>query len=228
MKRAILALAILLCAVAPARADDHYGIGPIKAAMSYDEVRAATPGVVWKNLPLRGIGAEQAFILGGVAFDVQYVQEPWDRYRILAYHAAPLTDVAGCRQQYEQVAAAAQASLGNLQAPPPFADSEIGFQAKQEEIRSVAVRHCLCAMWTQANPKAIGPSKQAPAGKTALPRSTSTPRCMQPLPTSRPPACSASRSANMRGGRARAQSRSILWSFSRYPTSAACITASTA
>jgi hypothetical protein len=216
MKRAILALAILLCAVAPARADDHYGIGPIKAAMSYDEVRAATPGVVWKNLPLRGIGAEQAFILGGVAFDVQYVQEPWDRYRILAYHAAPLTDVAGCRQQYEQVAAAAQASLGNLQAPPPFADSEIGFQAKQEEIKigggsALLVRHV-----DPSKPESDWPFEASASWKDGV-TTVNVNAEVHAASADKPAACVQ-----------RAQSRSILWSFSRYPTSAACITASTA
>ena len=134
MKRAILFLTVLLAANA-ARADDQYAIGPIKTGMTYDEVRAATPGVVWKALPFRGIFADNAFALGGLKFGAQYIPEPWDRFHILASHAAPLTDVASCRSDYEKVANAVQASLGDFRAPPPFAPSEIGFQAQQSEVK---------------------------------------------------------------------------------------------
>ncbi|HEY4125314.1 MAG TPA: hypothetical protein VGM36_11920 [Rhizomicrobium sp.] len=145
MKRAIVFLAVMLAANA-AQADDEYAIGPIKTGMTYDEVRAATPGVTWKALPFRGIWADNAFRLGGLMFGAQYIPEPWDRFHIIASHAAPLTDIASCRADYEKVTNAVQATLGNLQAPPQFAPSEIGFQAQQEEVKigggsALLIRH---------------------------------------------------------------------------------------
>lgn len=145
MKRAIVFLAMLLGATAAA-ADDQKAIGPIKTGMSYDEVRAATPGAVWKAMPFRGIAAENAFALGGLWFGAQYIPEPWDRFHIFASHAAALTDVASCRADYEKVASAIQSANGDMQAPPEFAPSEIGFQAKQEEINvgggtALLIRH---------------------------------------------------------------------------------------
>ncbi len=134
MKRAIFFLAVLFAAGA-AQADDQYAIGPIKTGMSYDEVRAATPGVTWKALPFRGIFADNAFRLGGLSFGAQYIPEPWDRFHILASHAAPLSDIASCRADYEKVADAVQSSLGSMQAPPEFAPSEVGFQAQQSEVK---------------------------------------------------------------------------------------------
>ncbi len=134
MKRAIVFLAVLFAAGA-AQADDQYAIGPIKTGMTYDQVRAATPGVVWKALPFRGIVADNAFRLGGLMFGAQYVPEPWDRFHIMASHALPLTDIASCRADYEKVAGAVQASLGDLRAPPEFAPFEIGFQAQQSEVK---------------------------------------------------------------------------------------------
>lgn len=134
MKRAIFVLAVIL-SVTAAQAADEIAIGPIKTGMTYDEVRAATPGAVWKPMPFRGIAAENAFTLGGLAFGAQYIPEPWDRYHILASHASTLTDVESCRADYEKAANAVQAAIGDMKAPPEFAPSEIGFQAKQQEVK---------------------------------------------------------------------------------------------
>jgi hypothetical protein len=134
MKRAFVFLAAILSATA-AQAADEVAIGPIKTGMTYDEVRAATPGAVWKPMPFRGIAAENAFSLGGLPFGAQYIPEPWDRYHILASHASTLTDVASCRADYEKAANALQAAIGDMRAPPEFAPSEIGFQAKQQEVK---------------------------------------------------------------------------------------------
>lgn len=134
MKRAILVLTAIGFVTA-AQAADQIAIGPVKTGMTYDEVRAATPGAVWKPLPFRGIAAENAFTLAGLTFGAQYIPEPWDRYHILASHASTLTDIQSCRADYEKVANAVQASIGDMKAPPEFAPSEIGFQAKQAEVK---------------------------------------------------------------------------------------------
>jgi hypothetical protein len=134
MKRAIVFLAAMLSATM-AQAADEVAVGPIKTGMTYDEVRAATPGAVWKPMPFRGIAAENAFTLGGLTFGAQYIPEPWDRYHILASHASTLTDVQSCRADYEKVANAVQDAIGDMKAPPHFAPSEIGFQARQEEVK---------------------------------------------------------------------------------------------
>jgi hypothetical protein len=133
MKHAIVFLAAMLSAAA-AQAADEISVGPIKTGMTYDEVRAATPGAVWKSLPFRGIESDKAFTLGGLTFGAQYIPEPWDRYHIMASHASIFTDVPSCRADYEKVTNAVQSSVGDMQAPPPFAPSEIGFQAKQQEV----------------------------------------------------------------------------------------------
>lgn len=134
MKRAIVFLAAVM-SITAAEAADEVAIGPIKTGMTYDEVRAATPGAVWKPMPFRGIAADNAFTLGGLTFGAQYIPEPWDRYHILASHASTLTDAQSCRADYEKVANAVQASIGDMKAPPEFAPSEIGFQAKQQEVK---------------------------------------------------------------------------------------------
>lgn len=134
MKRAIFVLAAIV-SVTAAQAADEIAIGPIRTGMSYDEVRAATPGAVWKPMPFRGIAAENAFTLGGLNFGAQYIPEPWDRYHILASHASTLTDVQSCRADYEKAANAVQAAIGDMKAPPEFAPSEVGFQARQQEVK---------------------------------------------------------------------------------------------
>lgn len=134
MKRAIVFLAAVLSATV-AQAADEVAVGPIKTGMTYDEVRAATPGAVWKPMPFRGIAAENAFTLGGLSFGAQYIPEPWDRYHILASHASTLASVASCRADYEKAANAVQAAIGDMKAPPEFAPSEIGFQATQKEVK---------------------------------------------------------------------------------------------
>lgn len=134
MKRAIFVLATIM-SVTAAQAADEIAIGPIKTGMSYDEVRAATPGAAWKSMPFRGIAAENAFTLGGLNFGAQYIPEPWDRYHILASHASTLADVASCRADYEKAANAVQAAIGDMKAPPEFAPSEVGFQARQQEVK---------------------------------------------------------------------------------------------
>jgi hypothetical protein len=134
MKRTIIVLAAIFSATA-ARAADEFAIGPIKTGMSYDEVRAATPGAQWKPMPFRGIAAANAFQLGGLVFGAQYIPEPWDRYHIFASHASRLADVASCRADYERVTNAVQSSVGDLQAPPQFDPSEIGYVAKQSEVK---------------------------------------------------------------------------------------------
>ncbi|HVP85430.1 MAG TPA: hypothetical protein VMS78_11975 [Rhizomicrobium sp.] len=134
MKRTIIFLAAIFSATA-ALAADEFAIGPIKTGMTYDEVRAATPGAEWKPMPFRGIAAANAFQLGGLAFGAQYVPEPWDRYHIFASHASRLTDVASCRANYEKVTNVVQSSVGDLNAPPEFDPSEIGYAAKQSEVK---------------------------------------------------------------------------------------------
>ncbi len=134
MKRATLSLAITFLATA-AFAADEFAIGPVKTGMTYDEVRAATPGAVWKPMPFRGIAADNAFTLGGLAFGAQYIPEPWDRYHILASHASTLTSVASCRTDYGKVAEVVQSSIADMRAPPEFTPSEIGFAARQTEVK---------------------------------------------------------------------------------------------
>jgi len=134
MKRTIIFLAAIFSATA-AFAADEYAVGPIKTGMTYDEVRAATPGAVWKPMPFRGIASNNAFTLGGLVFGAQYIPEPWDRYHIVASHASTFTDIASCRADYEKAAAAVQSTIGNMQAPPEFAPSEIGYVAKQSEVK---------------------------------------------------------------------------------------------
>lgn len=138
MKRAPITLSISLSTVllaAPASAADEFAVGPIKTGMTYDEVRAATPGAEWKAMPFRGIQADKAFTLGGLSFGAQYIPEPWDRYHIMAFHASPLTDAASCRANIEKVADAVQSSIGDMEAPPEFSPSVIGYAARQSKVK---------------------------------------------------------------------------------------------
>ena len=52
-----------------------------------------------------------------------------------ASHASALNGIASCRADYEKVANAVQSSLGDLQAPPEFDASEIGYVARQSEVK---------------------------------------------------------------------------------------------
>jgi len=170
MKRAIAVLAAVI-SVTAAKAADEIAVGPIKTGMTYDEVRAATPGAVWKPMPFRGIAAENAFTLGGLTFGAQYIPEPWDRYHILASHASKLTDVRSCRADYEKAANAVQASIGAMQAPPEFAPSEIGFQARQQEVKVGDGTALLITHVDNANPESEWPfelSASLHAGDTTV------------------------------------------------------------
>lgn len=133
MKRAVIFLAVLLSATG-ALAAEQTGVGPLRIGMSYDAVRAATPGAVWKAMAFRGIETESAFSLGGLPFGAQVTDGPWDRYRILAFHVVPLVDVASCRSDFEKVAGAIAQSVGELRAPPSFSDGEVGSTVDQQTI----------------------------------------------------------------------------------------------
>lgn len=130
---AALVSAILLCA-SGASASERAGVGPLRLGMDYDAVRVATPGATWKAMAFRGIELDAVFTLGGVPFGAQVTDGPWDRYRILAFHVAPLVDVAACRSDFETVAGALQQSVGTLRAPPSFGDDEVNAGTDQQAI----------------------------------------------------------------------------------------------
>lgn len=138
MKRALIFLAVLAAQAGALPTDavaaEQTGVGPLRIGMSYDAVRAATPGAVWKPMAFRGIETETAFNLGGQSFGAQVTDGPWDRYRILAFHVVPLVDVASCRSDFEKATGAIAQAVGELRAPPSFSDGEVGTTVDQQTV----------------------------------------------------------------------------------------------
>lgn len=112
MGRVAFAFFVLFGMVAQAfAADGPLGIGSIKLGMTYDEVKAATPGVTWTNTDYGSLFSDDAVTLGKDRFAVGYSLSAWGRISLRARHVNTESDAEACLAQFSAMAEVAEASI---------------------------------------------------------------------------------------------------------------------
>ena len=134
---------VLVCFVSAAQAQSLQ-FGPLRFGMTFAEVRAATPGIDWTDVPPAIAGRPQTEIkavgvisFAGMPFDAVVLHAAGDRYRIGFSHAEPVANAAACEAKGIALVADIEGRVGPFEWPVKLIGGEQLIRVGKESLAQV-------------------------------------------------------------------------------------------